>query len=294
MKDSLKIKGNSASHSSTSLSESMSKVSISSKSNENIDTDDIDENDESGQNILLSIIAQLKPGCDLSKITLPTFILEKKSMLERITNQLQFPDIVLDAHQEKDELQRFVKIVKWYLAGWHIAPKAVKKPLNPVLGEHFTCYWDLPNKQQAFYIAEQTCHHPPESAYFYMIPESNIRVDGVVIPKSRFLGNSSAAIMAGETILQFLDMKDKDGKPEKYTLSQPNIYARGILFGKMRMEVGDHMIIKGPKYEVDVEFKTKGFISGTYDAIEGVIKDKRVKNIIKLVVNGMILCTLKI
>ena len=101
MKDSLKIKGNSASHSSTSLSESMSKVSISSKSNENIDTDDIDENDESGQNILLSIIAQLKPGCDLSKITLPTFILEKKSMLERITNQLQFPDIVLDAHQEK-------------------------------------------------------------------------------------------------------------------------------------------------------------------------------------------------
>lgn len=277
MKDSLKIKGNSASHSSTSLSESMSKVSISSKSNENIDTDDIDENDESGQNILLSIIAQLKPGCDLSKITLPTFILEKKSMLERITNQLQFPDIVLDAHQEKDELQRFVKIVKWYLAGWHIAPKAVKKPLNPVLGEHFTCYWDLPNKQQAFYIAEQTCHHPPESAYFYMIPESNIRVDGVVIPKSRFLGNSSAAIMAGETILQFLDMKDKDGKPEKYTLSQPNIYARGILFGKMRMEVGDHMIIKGPKYEVDVEFKTKGFISGTYDAIEGVIKDKKGK-----------------
>ncbi|QLQ78192.1 hypothetical protein HG537_0A04390 [Torulaspora globosa] len=239
-----------------------------------VDTDDLDENDESGQNILLNIISQLKPGCDLSRITLPTFILEKKSMLERITNQLQFPDLILDAHNERDKLQRFVKVVKWYLAGWHIAPKAVKKPLNPVLGEHFTCYWDLPNKQQAFYIAEQTSHHPPESAYFYMIPESRIRVDGVCIPKSRFLGNSTAAMMAGLTVLQFLDLIDSNGKPEKYTLSQPNMYARGILFGKMRIELGDHMIIKSSDYEIDIDFKTKGFISGTYDAIVGTVKDK--------------------
>lgn len=265
-----KLKPKSLQGSASSVS---TKDGISGSHDETLDTDDLDENDESGQNILLNIISQLKPGCDLSRITLPTFILEKKSMLERITNQLQFPDIVLDAHAEKDDLLRFVKVVKWYLAGWHIAPKAVKKPLNPVLGEHFTCYWDLPNKQQAFYIAEQTSHHPPESAYFYMIPESSIRVDGVCIPKSRFLGNSTAAMMAGLSVLQFLDLKDSKGKPEKYTLSQPNMYARGILFGKMRIELGDHMIIKGPKYEVDVEFKTKGFISGTYDAISGIIKD---------------------
>lgn len=242
-------------------------------SNSPIDTDDIDENDESEQSILLGIISQLKPGCDLSRITLPTFILEKKSMLERITNQLQFPDILLEAHSEKEDLNRFVGVVKWYLSGWHIAPKAVKKPLNPVLGEYFTCYWDLPNKQQAFYISEQTSHHPPKSSYFYMIPESNIRVDGNIIPKSRFLGNSTAAMMEGLGILRFLDILDENGVPEKYTLTQPNIYARGILFGKMRIELCDHMIIKGPKYQVDVEFKAKGFISGTYDAIEGIIKN---------------------
>ncbi|GMM57414.1 oxysterol-binding protein related protein [Maudiozyma humilis] len=264
--------------SSTQKSSSRS-VSSSSKASEKpqVDTDDIDENDESGQNIILNIISQLKPGCDLTRITLPTFILEKKSMLERITNQLQFPDVLLQAREEADEMQRFIKVIAWYLAGWHIAPKAVKKPLNPVLGEYFTAYWDLPNKQQAFYVSEQTSHHPPESGYFYMIPESHIRVDGVTIPKSKFLGNSSAAMMVGLTVLTFLDIKDKHGKPEKYTLSQPNIYARGILFGKMRVELGDHMIIKGPTYQIDIEFKTKGFISGTYDAIEGTIKDKNGK-----------------
>lgn len=272
-----KINGSKESNNSSSSLVSQSSFSSTSGNGTNVDTDDIDENDESGQNILLGIISQLKPGCDLSRITLPTFILEKKSMLERITNQLQQPDILLDAHVEEDELERFVKVVKWYLSGWHISPKAVKKPLNPVLGEYFTAYWDLPNKQQAFYISEQTSHHPPKSSYFYMIPESNIRVDGTTIPKSRFLGNSTAAMMEGLSVLQFLDRKGEDGNPEKYTFTQPNMYARGILFGKMRIELGDHMIIKGPHYQVDIEFKTKGFISGTYDAIEGVIKDYKGK-----------------
>lgn len=106
-----------------------------------------------------------------------------------------------------------------------------------------------------------------------MIPESNIRVDGITIPKSKFLGNSTAAMMEGLTVLQFLDIRNSEGKPEKYTLTQPNMYARGILFGKMRIELGDHMVIKSPNYKVDIEFKTKGFISGTYDAIEGIVKD---------------------
>ncbi|CDK27255.1 unnamed protein product [Kuraishia capsulata CBS 1993] len=231
--------------------------------------DDVDEVDGDGQNILMGIISQLRPGCDLSRITLPTFILERKSMLERITNQLQQPDIILEANAVEDPIERFVLIVKWYMSCWHIAPKAVKKPLNPILGEHFTTYWDLPNGEKAFYIAEQTSHHPPKSSYFYIIPEEGIRVDGMVIPKSRFLGNSTAALMDGTTRLTLA----KHG--ETYTLSQPNIYARGILFGKMKFELGDHMIIKSEKgdLEADIEFKTKGFISGTYNAIEGKIKN---------------------
>lgn len=244
------------------------------RSTEKENIDDIDETDQGGQSILLGIISQLKPGADLSRITLPTFILERKSMLERITNQLQDPNIVLEAKMQKEPIDRLIGVMKWYLSGWHIAPKAVKKPLNPVIGEHFQCFWDLPNKQQAFYISEQTSHHPPKSAYFYMIPESNVRVDGIVFPKSKFLGNSSAAMMEGLGVLQFLDIEDpKTKKPEKYTFTQPNVYARGILFGKMRIELGDHMIIKGPNHIADIEFKTKGFVSGSYDVIEGTIKD---------------------
>lgn len=246
------------------------------KDENNNNLDDIDETDQGGKSILLGIISQLKPGADLSRITLPTFILERKSMLERITNQLQQPYMVLDAKQKPESIDRIIGVLAWYLAGWHIAPKAVKKPLNPVIGEHFQCYWKLDNGQYAFYVSEQTSHHPPKSAYFYMIPESNVRVDGVLFPRSKFLGNSSAAMMEGLGVLQFLDIIDPaTKKPEKYTFNQPNVYARGILFGKMRIELGDHMIINGPDHIADIEFKTKGFVSGTYDVIEGTIKEKK-------------------
>lgn len=235
-------------------------------------SDGVDEIGAENQSILMGIITQLRPGSDLTKITLPTFILERKSMLERITNAFHTPQIVIEAENTDDDVQRFLLILKWYLSCWHIAPKAVKKPLNPVLGEVFTCYWDeLPDGSTAYYVSEQTSHHPPESSYFYLIPEHRIRVDGVLIPRSKFLGNSSAAMMEGIARLTL------GNRNEQYTLAQPNAYCRGILFGKLRYELGDHVVIKCQEtgIEADVEFKTKGFISGTYDAIEATVKDTR-------------------
>jgi hypothetical protein len=52
------------------------------------------------------------------------------------------------------------------------------------------------------------------------------------------------------------------------------MYARGILFGKMKYELGDHSVVKCPELDLtaDIEFKTKGWVGGTYNAIGGTIK----------------------
>ncbi len=42
--------------------------------------------------VLSHIISQLRPGADLSRVTLPTFILEPRSMLERITKCVWLTD----------------------------------------------------------------------------------------------------------------------------------------------------------------------------------------------------------
>ena len=54
----------------------------------------------------------------------------------------------------------------------------------------------------------------------------------------------------------------------------PNMYARGILFGKMVLELGDSCTVRNgaQNFHADLEFKTKGFFSGTYNAIAGRVK----------------------
>src|SRR5690606_7692784 len=58
------------------------------------------------------------------------------------------------------------------------------------------------------------------------------------------------------------------------SLTQPNMYVRGILFGKMKFELGDHSYVKCEALDLiaDIEFKVKGYIMGGYDCIGGYIK----------------------
>jgi hypothetical protein len=77
----------------------------------------------------------------------------------------------LSAENFDDPEERFIRVLQYYLAGWHIKPKGVKKPwvtdqqfscqlslarsYNPVLGEFFRCRYDYPDGTNGFYIAEQ-------------------------------------------------------------------------------------------------------------------------------------------
>jgi len=52
------------------------------------------------------------------------------------------------------------------------------------------------------------------------------------------------------------------------------MYVRGILFGAMKFELGDHSYVRCPENGLvaDIEFRTKGFFTGSYNAIYGTIK----------------------
>lgn len=93
--------------------------------------------------------------------------------------------------------------------------RGVKKPLNPILGETFTCYWDYPDGTRGYYVSEQTSHHPPKSSYFFMAPEHHIRIDGTLKPRSKFLGNSAASMMEGIAILRLLNRGQDKEKGER-------------------------------------------------------------------------------
>lgn len=130
----------------------------------------------------------------------------------------------------------------------------MKKPYNPILGEQFRSQWKFADGTEAFYVAEQVSHHPPISAYYYASPENNLSILGDLLPKSKFLGNSAATLMQGEIKVSFTNRPGED-----YIITMPNVYARGILFGTMLMELGDVAAVKCPKHDLvcTLDFKVK-------------------------------------
>lgn len=65
---------------------------------QNLDTDGAvtETLDDEPRSILMALISQLRIGMDLHKVTLPTFVLEPRSMLERITDFMSHPDILFE------------------------------------------------------------------------------------------------------------------------------------------------------------------------------------------------------
>jgi hypothetical protein len=88
---------------------------------------------------------------DLTKIVLPTFILERRSLLEMYADFFVHPDIFTDIATRPTAEERMVQVgagpgrrhtlglqvLKWYLSSFSASRKGnhAKKPYNPILGE---------------------------------------------------------------------------------------------------------------------------------------------------------------
>lgn len=126
--------------------------------------DQTEEVADENKSLLWSLLKQLRPGMDLSKVVLPTFILEPRSFLEKLSDYYYHVDILSQAGKHDDPFQRMKLVTQWYLSGFYKKPKGLKKPYNPIIGETFRCFWYHPDTDsRTFYIAEQVSHHPVSS-----------------------------------------------------------------------------------------------------------------------------------
>lgn len=113
--------------------------------------DDNDENEmdsmENQGSVISHLLSQVKIGMDLTKVALPTFILERRSLLEMYADFFAHPDLFISIGDFESPEQRFVQAVRWYLSAFHAGRKSsvAKKPYNPILGEVFKCFWNVPN-----------------------------------------------------------------------------------------------------------------------------------------------------
>ena len=202
------------------------------ENDENIDYDQLYENvndDEdldmkSHGSVITHLLSQVRIGMDLTKIVLPTFILERRSLLEMYSDFFAHPDLFLDIPDGKSPEERMLRALKWYLSSFHAGRKSsiAKKPYNPILGETFRCHWTVPPEKsqssiksdlaaekmrcpkevakesalpecspdELTFIAEQVSHHPPISAFYAEHVNKRISTCAHIYTKSSFLGMS--------------------------------------------------------------------------------------------------------
>uniref|UniRef100_A0A452E491 Oxysterol-binding protein n=1 Tax=Capra hircus TaxID=9925 RepID=A0A452E491_CAPHI len=221
---------------------------------------------EENKSLIWTLLKQVRPGMDLSRVVLPTFILEPRSFLDKLSDYYYHADFLSEAALEENPYFRLKKVVKWYLSGFYKKPKGLKKPYNPILGETFRCLWIHPRtNSKTFYIAEQVSHHPPISAFYVSNRKDGFCLSGSILAKSKFYGNSLSAILEGEARLTFLN------RGEDYVMTMPYAHCKGILYGTMTLELGGTVNITCQKtgYSAILEFKLKPFL-GSSDCVNQI------------------------
>lgn len=153
-------------------------------------------------------------------MVLPTFILEKRSLLEMYADFMSHPDLFVTITDGSSPEERMVRFVEYYLTSFHEGRKGAiaKKPYNPIIGETFHCSWKVPKNPDATtnpaqetpeagpsqdthlvrFVAEQVSHHPPVSGFYAECPERRMCVNTHVWTKSKFMGMSIGVSMIGE------------------------------------------------------------------------------------------------
>nr|CAH8869884.1 unnamed protein product [Trichobilharzia regenti] len=284
------------------------RVSQSSANNQSdLSSDDVfdelydDENEEelgsvqSHGSVITHLLSQLRIGMDLTRITLPTFILERRSTLEMYADFLAHADlwaVIPDAPTPRD---RMVACLRWYLSAFHAGRRSsvAKKPYNPTLGEIFRCYWPVSIESgkesttssgnqrtdlchsgpvpwapvdSVVFLAEQVSHHPPISAFYAEHVNKRIAVDGHLWTKSKFLGLSIAVEMVGSAVISLLS------HDEEYVVTFPCGYGRNILTVPW-IELGGKTSIICSKtgYVANIEFRTKPFYGGKKDSLRAEV-----------------------
>jgi hypothetical protein len=112
-------------------------------------------------NVKISIWKILKDsvGKDLSKLAVPVYFNEPISMLQKVSEVMEYESLVMKAAKEKDPAIRMLYIAAFGVAQYHCSSCRMNKPFNPILGETFE--YEKPGEYR--YIAEQVSHHPPIS-----------------------------------------------------------------------------------------------------------------------------------
>lgn len=204
-------------------------------------------------------------GKDLTKVPMPVFFNEPLSFLQRLTEDLEYADLLNKAADCNCLVDRLAYVSAFASSNYANVPGRFWKPFNPLLGETFEYH----NKENGYsVIAEQVSHHPPISS-IHVESEKWVFWQEYKLD-TRFRGMYVKVCPTGIVHLKF------KSDNHHYSWKKPNTSIHNIVFGTLwvdhegSVEITNHQ----SKESAVVHFRNYKKVSKDYLKLTGSITDK--------------------
>uniref|UniRef100_A0A8C3A8U3 Oxysterol-binding protein n=1 Tax=Cyclopterus lumpus TaxID=8103 RepID=A0A8C3A8U3_CYCLU len=220
-------------------------------------------------------------GKELSKIPMPVNFNEPISMLQRLSEDLEYHELLDKASKCQSSLEQMCYVAAFSVSSYSTTVYRTGKPFNPLLGETY----ELDRRRESGYrsLCEQVSHHPPAAAH-HVISNRGWTLRQEITVASKFRGKYLSIMPLG-TIHAIFEKGNNH-----YTWKKVTTTVHNIIVGKLWIDqsgeidvvnhtTGDHCHLKFAPYSYfsrDVARKVTGVVmdkdgkahyvlSGTWD-----------------------------
>ncbi|KAI9797162.1 MAG: hypothetical protein M1835_001835 [Candelina submexicana] len=201
-------------------------------------------------------------GKDLSTISMPVSANEPTSLLQRISEQMEYSsllDAAISAKSENGERLLYVSaFAVSHLANGRVKERSIRKPFNPMLGETF----ELVREDLGFrFLAEKVSHRPVCIAC--QAESQNWTLTQSPMPTQKFWGKSAELITDGRIRVSLHATGDC------YSWTTATCFLRNIIAGEKYVEPVNTITILNETTgeKAIVTFKAKGMFSGRSEEV---------------------------
>ncbi|KAJ8281275.1 hypothetical protein GJAV_G00065670 [Gymnothorax javanicus] len=220
-------------------------------------------------------------GKELSKIPMPVNFNEPISMLQRLSEDLEYSELLDKGAKCQSSLEQLCYVAAFTVSSYSTTVHRTGKPFNPLLGETF----ELDRVRESGYrsLCEQVSHHPPAAAH-HVISERGWTLRQEITVASKFRGKYLSIMPLGSIHCIF------EKSNNHYTWKKVTTTVHNIIVGKLWIDqsgeidivnhrTGDRCHLKFAPYSyfsrdvprkvtgvvADKEGKAHFVLSGTWD-----------------------------
>lgn len=218
-------------------------------------------------------------GKDLSKIPMPVNFNEPLSMLQRLTEDFEYADLLDKAAQCKTTCEQLAYVAAFTISSYSTTANRTGKPFNPLLGETYEC--DRTDDLGWRCISEQVSHHPPMAAQY--CEGRGWRSWQEFTMTSKFRGKYFQVVPLGNAHVEFT----KSGN--KFSWRKVTTTVHNIIVGKLWVDNHGDMEIIGEQaargYKCHLKYLPYSYFTrDSQRRVKGVVMDPQKQ--VKWVLNG--------